>query len=165
MNEYDVAVQAKSLLGAAVWPGVGGERVFGKVLVSAGVDVERTKAQLRYPFCLILPGSTTPDEDSDALTTSTLTFLVVHRVAGDPWGETVLVGGAGPGTGLVSQGQGLMQIQQVLYDTLKLLTEQSGVQIQLISASAIAASLDEEIGYVASRQFEFSVWTGLGTNP
>jgi len=75
------------------------------------------------------------------------------------------MGGAGPGTGLTSKGRGLLELEQVLFDAIALLSEQDGVRIQLISASAVAAELDAEVGYVAQRQYTWSAWTGAGSSP
>jgi len=152
----------RTRLAAAVWPGVGGEVVFGKVLISAGIDIERTRAQLRWPFCLILPQDLTIDDEAEDLGTQRFTVLIAQRVAGDPWGESVLVGGPGPGTGLTSLGRGLMELEAVLFDAMKLLGTTLGATIQLVSASAIAAELDPDLGYVAQRQYTWEAWTGAG---
>ena len=54
-TSFVVATAIKTKLAAAVWPG--GEKAFGTVLVTAGVDIERTRSMLRWPFCLVLPDS------------------------------------------------------------------------------------------------------------
>ncbi len=165
MSAYDVAVAMKAKLAAAVWPGTGGGLVFGKVLVSAGVDLERVKSQVRWPLCLILPGDMEVDDESEDLVLARFTVQIATKVAGDPWGETVITGGAGPGTGLTSLGRGLMELEQVLFDTMKLLSAQDGITIQLRGASGIAAELDDEIGYLASRSYTWEAWTGAGSSP
>jgi len=165
MNSFGVVLAAKAALAAAVWPGVGGEVVFFKVLVSAGVDLEATKAQLAFPFVRITPDTMDVDDEADDLVTQRFTISVLQRVAGDPWGETVLIGGPGPQTDLTSAGIGIMQLEQVIFDTLKLLTAQDGVTIQLVGASAVAAELDADIGYVAQRDYTFEAWTGAGSAP
>ena len=162
-NTYQSALFIKSRLEALVWGG--GDNVFGKVLVTAGVDVERTRSQLRWPFCLILPDSMDVDEEEPDLVTQRFVLLVAQSVANDPWGETVIIGGASDGTGLTSPGRGILEIEQRLYDVMQLASEQDGIRIQLISASAIAAEFDVDIGYVAQRQYTFEVWTGVGFNP
>lgn len=161
-NSWTIAKEMKSRLSAATWPGIGGEIVFGKVLISAGIDIERTRSQLRWPFCLILPQDLTVDDEAEDLVTQRFNVLIAQRVAGDAWGETVLIGGPGPGTGLTSLGRGIMEIEAVLFDNMKLLGASLGTTIQLISASAVAAELDTELGYVAQRQYVWEAWTGAG---
>lgn len=165
MNSFDVAVRVRDLLAAAVWPGVGGEVVFGKVLVTAGVDVEQTRSQLRFPFARILPDTLDVDEEAEDLVTQRFTVSILQSVAGDPWGETVLIGGPGPAGGLTSKGRGLMELEQVVFDTLKLLSAQDGVTIQFTGASAVAANIDNELGYVAQRDYVFEYWGGAGSAP
>lgn len=164
-STFAIAGLIKTALATAVWPGLGGERVFGKVIVSAGIDGERYRSQVRWPYCLILPAEMEVDDEEPDLVTQKFTILIAHAVAGDTWGETVIMGGAGPGTGLTSKGRGLLELEQVLFDAIALLSEQDGVRIQLISASAVAAELDAEVGYVAQRQYTWSAWTGAGSSP
>jgi hypothetical protein len=165
MNSFAVALAVRDLLAAAVWPGLGGEVVFGKVLVSAGVDVEQTRSQLRFPFVRILPDSLDVDDEAEDLVTQRFVLSVVQSVAGDPWGETVLLGGPGPAGGLTSKGRGLMALEQVVFDAVRLLSAQDGIQVQFTGASAVSAQLDAELGYVAQRDYTFEAWTGAGSAP
>ncbi len=160
---HEIASLIKTTLEAATWPG--GDVAFGQVLVTAGIDLERTRAQLRWPFCLILPSDMTVDDEAPTLVTQRFTLLVAQRVANDPWGETVILGGAGSGTGLNSLGRGVLELEEVLFDALALLSEQDSVNLQLISASGLAAELDSDIGYVAQRSYTFEAWTGAGASP
>ena len=164
-SSFTVATAIKSKLGAAVWPGVGGEKVFGTVLVTAGVDLERTRSMLRWPFCLILPDSLEVDDEEPDLVTQKFQILIAQAVANDTWGETVVLGGAGPTGDLTSRGRGLLELEEVLFDTMALLSTTDGTSIQLISASAVSAELDASIGYVAQRSYTWSSWTGAGSSP
>ena len=161
-NAWTVALAMKTRLAAAVWPGVGGEVVFANVLISAGIDIERIRSQSRWPICLILPQDLTLDDESEDLVSQRYTILIAQRVAADPWGETVLIGGPGPSGDLTSLGRGLMELEAVLFDAMKLLGPTLGTTIQLRSASAIAAELDADHGYVAQRQYTWEAWTGAG---
>lgn len=163
MNERSVVARLKELLEAATWSN--GGRAFGQVLVTAGADYERIKGVARWPVAMIFPGAATVDEDSPQLAEVELTVKLVCAVHGDPWGEGAVLGGPGDGQGLASQGAGILRLQQVLYDTLGLLSAQDGVQIQLIAASAVGASLDEDHGYVADRDYVFRALVGVGEAP
>ena len=163
MNEFETAKTLRKILQYATWEG--GGHAFGKVMVTAGVDLERVKSQLRFPLALILPGPAEFDDDSDQLQVARFTVKLVARVQGDPWGESVILGGPGPGNARHSAGVGILQLQQVLYDSLKLLSATDGVQVQVISASSVAATFDEELGDLAARDYTFEAWTGAGQNP
>lgn len=165
MTSYGVVSAVKALLAAAVWPGAGGTVAFAKVFVSAGVDADRTRGQLRVPWAMIVPGALTVDTEEDDLVTQEFTIKLVNAVANDPYGETVVLGGAGPGTGLVSEGQGLLQLEAVLFDALRQLDPDEGITVQWLGASAISASLDDVHGYLAERDYRFQAWTGAGTSP
>jgi len=162
-TSFTVATAIKAKLAAAVWPG--GEKAFGTVLVTAGVNVERTRSMLRWPFCLVLPDSMEVDEEEPDLVTQKFQILIAQSVANDTWGEAVILGGAGPAGGLTSKGRGILELEQILFDTMALLATTDGINIQLISASAISAELDGEIGYVAQRSYTWSAWTGAGSSP
>lgn len=161
-DSWTIVKEIKDRLTSAVWSGVGGEAVFGNVLVSAGVDMEKVAGQLRWPFVLLLPDTMEVDDEEPDLVTARFTVLVAQRVAGDAWGESCLIGGAGPGTGLTSLGRGLMELEGILFNEIKLLGPTLGVTLQFIAASAIAADLDPDNGYVAQRQYTFEAWTGAG---
>lgn len=163
MNEFTVATRIKALLEARIWPG-GGSPVFGDVLVTAGVSLEAYKSQLRWPFALILVGSTEADTDAADLAVARFTVKLAQRVAGDNYGETAVIGGAGPGN-LVSDGRGILDLQTQLFDAIQLLSAQDGVTIQWISSSSIAASIDDDHGYIAERDYEFEAWVGMGSSP
>lgn len=163
MNEFTVAQRIKAILKAAAWTG-SSSLVFGDVLVTAGVSREAYLSQLRWPFALILVGTTESDDDAADLAVARFTVKLAQRVAGDNTGEAAVIGGAGPGN-LVSDGRGLLDLQARLYDSIQLLSAQDGIQIQWISSSAIAASIDDEHGYIVERDYEFEAWVGLGSSP
>ena len=166
-NTHTILLAIKAALEAAVWPGVGGEVVFGKVLVSAGINFKAAKGQLRYPFVRILPDSLAVDDEAEDLITQNVTISVVQQVAADPWGETVLIGGPteDAAASLTSEGRGLLELETPIFDALKLLSVTDGIAIQFTGASGTAAQLDPDEGYLAQRDYTFEAWTGAGTSP
>ena len=163
MNEFTVAKRIKALLEARVWSG-GNSPVFGDVLVSAGVSLEAYKSQLRWPFALILVGATEADDDAADLALARFSIKLAQRVASDNTGEAAVIGGPSPSS-LVSAARGILDLQEQLYDTIALLSLKDQITLQWISASAIAASIDDDHGYIAERDYEFEAWVGLGSSP
>lgn len=156
MNAWQVAKQLRSLLQEATWPD-GGSVVFGKVLISAGIDLG-AEAQLRFPFARIWPLDMRPDPDEINLVSQRFAVQIVANVPGDCWGETVLVGGARGGGQGGSSGRGLMELEEVFFDAVSSLNETDGVRIRLSASGAAAAANSQDHGYVASRDYELQAW-------
>ena len=162
-TSYDVVARVKVLLAAAVWPG--GSRAFSRVVITAGLDLASAAGAIRFPFCMISPGTMTVDDEEPDLVLQEFTVRLIAKVANDIWGETVIMGGAGPAGGLVSEGRGLLELESVLFDTVAILDKDSSVTLQWVAASGVAAEVNEDIGYVAHRDYIFQAWTGAGSSP
>lgn len=150
--------QIKSLLSEATWPDAPNEVVFGQVLVSAGPSPAGL-GQLRFPFALILPLDATTDDEEELLEVQRFEVRVVARVANDPWGETVLLGGARTAGQGSSGGRGLLELEEVINDTVAAVNEAGGIRLRLDGRSAVEANIDEELGYVGTRAFRIEAWT------
>lgn len=157
MNPWQVAKQLRSLLQAAVWPDGTGDVAFGKVLVSAGID-RGAAAGLRFPFARIWPLNMEVDQDEENLVRQIFRVELTVCNAGDPWGESALIGSARGGGQGSSSGRGLMEVEEVFFDALTLLNETDGVSIRLDARSAAEAANSEEHGYVASLAYDLEAW-------
>ena len=113
--------------------------------------------KLRMPVCLISPmdGATDPEHgEAPGLIIQRVTVTLIHAVRNDQFGESPLVG-ANIADEDSSAGKGLLALETQLYAAIELLTEDDGINIQFVAASAIAATIDETVGYIVSRGYAF----------
>ncbi len=153
MNGWQVAKQLRHLLRAATWSDSPSNKVFGQVLVSQGPN-DRAVGQLRFPFALVIPLDASADEEEPTLEEHTFEVRLVNRVANDPWGESVLIGGPRSSQGS-SAGRGLMELEEELLSTIASLDRTNGIRLRLDYRSAIEAQISEDLGYVALRGYRF----------
>ena len=157
MNTWQVCNQLKYLLLAESWPEGKTEPVFGQVKVSAG-PTETGLAQLRFPFVILTPSDAAADAEEPKLLAQNLDARLVVRNAGDPWGEDALMGGArANGTGS-SDGRGLLEIEELLFDAIGNLQVLSGVKLKVIYKSSPEPVQDSTHGYVVVRDYRFELW-------
>ena len=140
-----------------MWPDSPGEVIFGDVKVSAGV-AQSGIGKLIFPFASIVPREGTVDPDDPQLWNVVFEVVVIARVAGDSFGETVLIGGPRTSQGS-SGGRGLTEIEEEVKKTLRFLNATSGVRIRLLGSGAVVAVENAELGYVASRAYQFAART------
>lgn len=158
MNGWQVARQLKSLLEAQTWGEGGDEAVFGQVAVTSAPSRHAINL-LSWPFALVQVGDATADEEEEGLWTQAYEVRLVARVEQDAWGETVLTGGGRPGGAGSSEGRGLLELEEKLFDAVAELNEASGVRLRAHAASAVAGAFDEALGYVAERTYRLEAWT------
>ena len=151
MNTWQTAKQLRYLLRAATWGDSPGNKVFGQVLISNGPS-DRAVGQMRFPFALIIPGDVTADDSTPTLERARFEVRIVARVANDPWGESVLIGAPRSSQGS-SQGRGIMELEEVLLDTVASLDRTSGIRMRVDYRSATQAQVSEDLGYVGMRSF------------
>ena len=152
MNSWQVAKQLRFLLRAATWPDSPSNKACGQVLVSNG-PADRAVGQLRFPFALVLPGAVTADDEEPNLERAQFEIRLVARVANDPWGESVLIGGPRISQGS-SQGRGLMELEEVLLDNVATMNRTNGIRIRLDYKSATQAQISDDLGYVGLRSYQ-----------
>ena len=154
MNSWQVAKQLRFLLKAATWADSPSNKVFGQVLVSNGPD-DKAVGQMRFPFAMVSPLDTTADDTTPTLEMTRFQVRIVARVANDPWGESVLIGGPRSSQGS-SQGRGIMELEEALLDTVSSLNRTDGIRIRLDYKSATQAQVSNDLGYLGMRSYVLS---------
>ncbi len=153
MNRWQVARQIQYLLRTQDWPG-GSTDAFGRVVVTVFPD-EEVIGQVQWPMAFVRPGSFTvdPEHSEEAtLLQSRYTITVYVQVASDGWGEAVLIGGH-RASATDSDGRGLLEVEEVVFDAVARLDGESGIEAQVIAASASDAQHVPDLGFVASCQY------------
>lgn len=160
--------QIRYKLKQAQWPGTS-NKVFAdeSIIVTVGPD-QNAMWQRRFPLAMIRPGNSvadpTADEDPRYLR-QTINVRLVQMVPGDDVGEMCLLGAHQPElqdgvsgytqSKTTSSGKGLLQVEEVVLDTLKILSPADGVFMVCRSKGGADAVLDGEMGYVCWRDYSF----------
>lgn len=157
MNAWQVFKQVRKLLEDQVWPDSGGESVFGNVVISVAPE-ERALRNMRMPVVMIVPLDAEADpqfDEEEGMILQNIGIKIIQAIAGDPVGQSVLVGGY---RGLAGQsksaGRGLLEIEEPMLDSISQLNEIDGISIMMRYKSAVEHVLDD-IGYVAWRDYTF----------
>ncbi len=161
MNTWQLLREIKSVLNGQVWTG-GSNQVFGtdSAIVTVAPETE-AGAAVRFPAALIMPLDATVDPDhgqQQDFIRQRIGIRILNSVPGDVMGEFPLIGGFWTtAASSDSDGRGLLEIEEELYNALDLLSADDGVEIQLMGTGATQAVL-LDIGYVAYRDYEFEGW-------
>ncbi len=161
MNIWQILRQLKYLLLARVWTG-SGNVVFpsGSVKVSEQLTENVKQTGMRTPICVLAPGvnQTDPEhrEEPD-LFQQDVRATVIVSIPGDQVGENPMIGANVPDR-TKSEGRGLLEIEEELFNAIGLLNTDFGVVIQSSSSGAAMPSLDPTLGYVLSRDYMFQAW-------
>jgi hypothetical protein len=153
VNAWQVAKQLRHLLRLATWSDSPTDKVFGQVIVGEGVS-EKAVSQIRFPFALIVPLDATADDEEPTLERQRYEIQIVTRVANDPLGESTLIGAQRPSLGK-SGGRGIMELEEVLLNTVVTLNRVNGVRIRSDYKTAAESRFVDGMGYVGTRGYRF----------
>jgi len=146
----------RDTLRAATWSG--GSAVWGQnVVISADEDLRALLSSLRSPCIAIRPGSGAHDEEfrqEPAQVAIDVGFRLVASVSGDPVGENAIIG-SGRVSETTSGGKGLLELQERLFDSIRLLQENNGIIMQLVAQDVVSAVQLDEMSYVSWRDYIF----------
>lgn len=155
MNSWQVARQLAYRLRSRNWTGTS-TPVFGRVWVTSEADAEMVGHGI-FPVALVRPGAATSDpsygEEPDLLRQAYI-VRVLASVAGDPTGETAIVGSHRTGTPATSNGRGVLEVEEEVFAAVEALVSDDGVHVYSRSASAVAVDLEPELGMIAGREYE-----------
>lgn len=161
-NTHQILGFLKSAVLAQTWTG-GVNRVFhpGSVLVTVGTD-EQALSTMVSPICLIRPLDAEIDpqhKQEPDLVAQRVAVRIITIVPGDAVGEAALMGGNKTQGATNSHGKGLLEIEEELFNAIKILNAKEAVLIQHRASSAAEATLDPVFGYVAIRDYLFEILT------
>ncbi len=162
MNTWQLLREIKNVLNDQLWTG-GSNQVFGadSAIVTGGPE-DQAGAAVRFPAALIRPldASVDPNHGQQPdFIRQRIGIRILQAIAGDVLGEFPLIGGFWTTAGAIdSDGRGLLEIEEELYNALKLLSADDGVEIQLMAAGATQAVMNESLGYLSYRDYEFEAW-------
>lgn len=160
MNEWQLLRQVQHLLRLAKWPTTN-SLVFARESVLATARIEESALdQLRTPVALLFAGDAQADPEAGEvpdLLRFRFTARLVHQVAGDAFGQNVLMG-ANPQDLNKSAGKGLLEVAEKLLESIEFLNRENGVAVQSRFASAVSVAVRESLRYRAFRDYEFEAW-------
>lgn len=153
MNVWQVSRQLAFVLRIATWDG--GEVVFGSVAVTVRPH-EDAMEQLMFPVALIRPLAADVDPEHDEemeLLQQRFAVRVMVAVAGDALGETAILGANRAVGDTGSAGRGVLEVEEELADAINRLNGIDGIEVLLRARSAVDVDPDDEVGYVAIREY------------
>lgn len=166
MTESQLLTAIKAELVAQVWTG-GSNVVFptGCVAITANIDLATEAAikTMRTPFVLLQPMATTSDPEYDEdpnFVAFNLNARIVVLVPGDAVGENALMGANKTGGSTASEGRGIFEVEQELFNAIGRLNGLESIILQCRQKGAANATIMENNVYVAYRDFQFEA---LGT--
>lgn len=163
MNENSLLTTLRTRLLAATWSG--GSVIFpsGSVYVTTNTDLAMETAirTARLPICLIQPGTSQSDPEFDeepGLLRLDVTLRIIALNAGDAVGENVLIGAHKTGGATASEGRGLTEIEEAVYDSIGTLNALESYTIQYRWKSIAGMSVVGTGTMVAWRDYGFEAW-------
>ena len=141
MNAWQVLRQLQYLIRSRDWTGsINNVFASESVKITSGPRSEAFE-KMRLPVCLIRPmGMTVDPEHNDAPDhleqEIAITLAVAH--SGDAFGEYSMVGGMRT-SNTRSQGRGLLEVEEELFNAIELLNTDDGIVIQHRASSAVEA--------------------------
>ena len=150
MIPLQLVKQFRYILRAAVWPDVGGEKVFGSVHIT-DMPSEEAYPLIRMPVCFIHVGSDEPNPQTPGYLSQDFTFTILADGKGDKWGEAGIVGGPRVSGNLGSQGRGVLELDEEIRRNFDQIQETLGVKIIARPSSAVATATVEGLGVVSAR--------------
>ena len=144
-------------------------------MITVGPD-ESAMWQRRFPLVMVRPGTSTVDPMADedpGIIQQNISVRLIQMVPGDDIGEMCMLGAHHPEiqdspvdtssyddepydkTKATSSGKGLLQIEEILLETLNHLSPADGVSMLCRSKVGVDAILDAQTGYVCWRDYQF----------
>ena len=158
MNVTTLLAAIKTRLIAQTWTG-GGSVVFptGSVAITRAID-NHALAAMRTPICLVMPASAQSDpmynEEPD-LIILTVNIRIITAIPGDAVGENPLQGANKTGGTTASEGRGIFEIEQELYNAVGKLNANEGLTIQYRQMGAAGAEMIPPDRYTAYQDYIF----------
>lgn len=164
MNESQLLSNIKSELIAQVWTG-SSNVVFptGSVSVVGSISevIQQALNTMRTPWCLIEPGVAESDPEHDEepdLVRFQPICAIGCAVSGDQMGENVILGANKTGGSTVSEGRGIVEVEQEFYNAVGKLNALEGITIQ-IRQRGIQGAVPKAPGiWIAYRMYQLEAW-------
>lgn len=139
MNTWQLCNEIRSVVRAKTWTGTTSS-VFGNgsVLVTDIPD-ESVLARLRFPACFfrVLDMAVDPEHGQQPdLVRQRIGARIFVSHQGDPTGEGLVIGGHWSESENQSDGRGILEVEEELFNALELLGRDDGIDIQLMSSGA-----------------------------
>lgn len=129
MNPWQLAKQFRFLLAARLWQETGGTTVFGSVTVT-NAPTASAVSSLICPFVFIRIGAASADEERPGYLHQVFNLDLCTSLSGDQYGENALIGAnRNAGSVAVSDGRGLLEVEEELLGVVRQVQETSGVKI------------------------------------
>lgn len=160
MTKYSLISQIKTLLLAQTWTG-GSNVVFpsNSVIITTYAEVDTVMQYARTPFALVIVQDQQSDpefgEEPDLLSVQVAIRIGVI-IPGETLGEHPLMG-AGRADATKSEGAGLYQIEQEVFNAIGKLNDLENITIQFRQTAGAAAIPSADKRYIAVQDIRFEM--------
>lgn len=164
MNELALLGAIKTELIAQTWTG-SANVVFPSgcvaVVPSLADALPQALSTMRVPFCLIEPGAAESDpvhdEEPDFLRMSP-NVLILTAVPGDVLGEGALIGANKTGGSTASEGKGILELEQELYNAVGKLNALESITLQIRQKGQQGAVRKSPSEWIVYRIYTLESW-------
>lgn len=158
MNKRDMISAIKTELQAQTWTG-GSNKVFGggSVIVTTYTELRTVLAFCQSPFALIIAGDGQCDPqfgEEPELLVLPVTIMVGTVTPGETLGQNPIMGANRPDS-TKSEGAGLYQIEQEVYNAIGKLNALESITIQFRQVGQAGAIVTEDKKYIAYEDLRF----------
>jgi hypothetical protein len=166
MNAWQCLKQLKYLLQQRKWTGTSNV-VFNanSVIVSANPELHAL-SHLIVPICIIKPNEAVVDpefRENQRVVERTCSIILITAIGGDAaTSENAVMGANRTAGALKSEGRGLLELEEEVFETINLLTEQSGVTMLFSASSSLGVKrvdTSDCIWYVSMMDYPFKLFT------
>lgn len=162
MNEVQILKQLRYLLRARQWTG-GSALVFASQSVAITISpTEQGLLRMVPPVVLLRPSAVAADPthgEEPQLLSGTILARLIGAVAGDDIGEGVLIGANRvDGMSGGSRNRGIFELERELLATIAKLNGANGMKIQCRHKGGVDGDIDNVLGHVAWRDYQFEAW-------
>ncbi len=154
MNDEQAIQRIQTILQSGRWSGGAQDPIFhpGSVLTTPRPTLESLR-NLTPPCAFIRPGSARVDPELRGMKQTDIIVTLVIAGAGDPYGESTLVGwNREEGK---SGGMGILAVQSEVIQLIEEISINEGIEMKHVADSYPLPALDEATNYIIERDYTF----------
>lgn len=155
MNTWQACRRVKNILRGVQWGGSGGRLFANGSVFASGGPVDDLLSQMRVPAAFVNAGSSRHDPHQPGLYESDMEVVTLVRIAGDVYGERVLMG-ANRASKTESTGRGLFEVEAEMLSNMLHLDAAKQFRLMLKAQSSVIAANVGDAGFFATRRYIFS---------
>ena len=136
MNTWQNLQQIRYLIRNQNWTGSSTPVFHEEAVIVSAAPQEEVAEKVIMPIAILAPGAATVDDEAADLVEQEVIIKLGVSSSGDAYGESALIG-SHRASQTDSQGRGLLEVEEELFNAVELLNTDDGVVIQHRASSAV----------------------------